>query len=211
MQDLFNRGLTRRSALRMLATTGGLAVVAACAPAAPPAATSAPAAQSTGTTPAAATKAAAPKTGGTLRVAISADPASLDGHLFAAGRFDTTWLIYDRLTEYDTGLTPQPRLAESWEVSSDYKRIKLNLRKGVTFHDGREFTSDDVKWNFLRVRDPKVGAGAFVNQSNWFSSFETPDKYTIILNSDQPRPLVFDFFERLNIPDKTLMSCPDPN
>src|SRR5712691_8480925 len=209
MENLFNRELTRRSALRLLATTGGLAVVAACAPAAPPAATSAPAAQPTGATPAAATKAAAPKTGGTLRVAIGADPASLDGHLFAAGRFDTTWLIYDRLTEYDLNLNPQPRLAESWDISGDFKRIKLNLRKGVTFHDGREFTSDDVKYNFLRVRDSKVGAGAFVNQSNWFSSFDTPDKSTIILNSEQPRPLVFDFFERLNMLDKNVMEGPD--
>ena len=70
-------------------------------------------------------------------------------------------------------------------MSSDSKRLKLNLRKGVTFHDGREFTSDDVKWNFLRVRDPKVGAGAFVGQSNWFSSFDTPDKNTIILKSER--------------------------
>src|SRR3982074_3764159 len=100
-------------------------------------------------------------------------------------------------------------LAESWEISSDPKRMKLSLRKGVTFHDGREFTSDDVKYNFLRVRDPKVGAGAFVNQSNWFSSFDTPDKNTIILNAEQPRPLVFDFFERLNMLDKNVMESPD--
>ena len=213
MDDLLHRGLTRRSALRLMATTGGLAVVAACAPqapSAPPAATVQPAAAPT---PAAsgATKpaAAAPRSGGTLRVAINADPAALDGHLFAAGRFDTTWLIYDRLTEYDLNVNPQPRLAESWETSSDFKRIKLNLRKGVTFHDGREFTSDDVKYNFLRVRDSKIGAGAFVNQSNWFSSFDTPDKNTIILNSEQPRPLVFDFFERLNMLDKNVMEGPD--
>jgi len=189
-----------------MVSTGGVAVIAACAPA-----TSAPpTAQPVVVTPAAAARAAtAPKSGGTLRVAISADPASLDGHLFAAGRFDTTWLIYDRLTEYDLNLKPQPRLAESWDISSDFKQIKLNLRKGVTFHDGREFTSDDVKYNFLRVRDPKVGAGAFVNQSNWFSSFDTPDKNTIILNAEQPRPLVFDFFERLNMLDKNVMEGPD--
>src|SRR5438067_2515394 len=114
MEDAMNHGFTRRAALRLLLSTGGVAVVAACAPAVPPAAT-APVSQ-----PATVTKpASGPKTGGTLRVAISADPASLDGHLFAAGRFDTTWLIYDRLTEYDTNVTPQPRLAESWEVSSD--------------------------------------------------------------------------------------------
>jgi peptide/nickel transport system substrate-binding protein len=206
-----SRGVTRRTALRLLASTGGVAVIAACTPAAPPAATSStPAARPAAVTPAAAAKpAAAPKSGGTLRVAISADPASLDGHLFAAGRFDTTWLIYDRLTEYDLNLKPQPRLAESWDISTDFKRIKLNLRKGVTFHDGREFTSDDVKYNFLRVRDPKVGAGAFVNQSNWFSSFDTPDKNTIVLTAEQPRPLVFDFFERLNMLDKNVMEGPD--
>ena len=206
-----SRGVTRRTALRLLASTGGVAVLAACTPAAPQAATSStPAARPAAVTPAAAAKpAAAPKSGGTLRVAISADPASLDGHLFAAGRFDTTWLIYDRLTEYDLNLKPQPRLAESWDISTDFKRIKLNLRKGVTFHDGREFTSDDVKYNFLRVRDPKVGAGAFVNQSNWFSSFDTPDKNTIVLTAEQPRPLVFDFFERLNMLDKNVMEGPD--
>ena len=162
----------RRSALRMLAALGGVTIVAACGPTVPsaaptsaapkPAATTPPAAAATTSAAAryrrhrAATAAAAPaatgapKTGGTLRVAISADPASLDGHLFAAGRFDTTWLIYDRLTEYDLKLKPQPMLAESWDVSSDNKSIKLNLRKGVTYHDGREFTSDDVKYNFLR-------------------------------------------------------------
>ena len=231
-ENLVPAALTRRAALRLLGGVGGVTLAAACGPAVPSAApppastaaagSTAPAASTpaavvttqpaTATQPVAATQPAAggtPKTGGTLRVAIGADPASLDGHLFAAGRFDTTWLIYDRLTEYDLSLKPQPMLAESWDVSSDYKSIKLNLRQGVTFHDGRDFTSDDVKYNFLRVRDPKVGAGAFVNQSNWFTSFDTPDKNTIILNSDQPRPLVFDFFERLNIVDKNIMEGPD--
>jgi peptide/nickel transport system substrate-binding protein len=204
--------IRRRTALRLLAG-GGVAIVAACAPTAPAAPATSVSVSSTPPPAAsvqpAAAGAAQPKTGGTLRVAISADPASLDGHLYANGRFDTTWLVYDRLTEYDLNLKPQPMLAESWDVSSDYKRIQLNLRKGVAFHDGREFTSDDVKYNFLRVRDPKIGAGAFVNQSNWFSSFDTPDKYTIVLNSEQPRPLAFDFFERLNMLDKNVMEGPD--
>ena len=50
-------------------------------------------------------------------------------------------------------------LAESWDVGTDYKQIKLNLRKGVQWHSGRELTSDDVKYNLLRAQDPKVGAG----------------------------------------------------
>ena len=62
--------------------------------------------------------------------------------------------------DYDDKLTPQPMLAESWDVSSDLTQIKLNLRKGVQFHTGREFTSDDVKYNLLRVRDPKVAGSS---------------------------------------------------
>jgi peptide/nickel transport system substrate-binding protein len=102
-------------------------------------------------------------------------------------------------------------LAESWEQSSDGKQVTLNLRKGVLFHDGREFTSDDVKYSLLRLRDPKVApiVGPLANQSAWWTTAETPDKYTIVLASDTPRPGVFDFFQYFTIVDKNLMDGPD--
>jgi peptide/nickel transport system substrate-binding protein len=140
------------------------------------------------------------------------DLATLDGHLTQGlTGFDTLWQVFDRLTAYDATLQPQPMLAESWDVAPDLRQFKLNLRKGVQFHSGREFTSDDVKWNLLRVRDPKVAAGGFVNQSNWFTSIETPDKSTVVLKSDQPRPAAFDFFEFLNMLDRESMEAPDAN
>jgi peptide/nickel transport system substrate-binding protein len=150
-----------------------------------------------------------PKTGGTLRSVLAAEIASLDGHVFAGGAADTIWLIYERLSAYDLHLQPQPVLAERWDTSADYKTISFHLRQGVMWHSGREFTSDDVKYNLLRVRDPKVGAGLFVNQSNWFTSIDTPDKYTVVLTSDQPRPLAFDLFERLYMLDKDTMEGPE--
>jgi peptide/nickel transport system substrate-binding protein len=100
-------------------------------------------------------------------------------------------------------------LAESWDVNSDARQVKLNLRKGVQFHSGREMTSDDVKYSILRVRDPKIGVAQYTAQSNWFQSVETPDKYTLVLKSDNPRPLMFDFFEVLNIADKDVVDGPD--
>ena len=116
---------------------------------------------------------------------------------------DFAWIgVFDRLTVYDDKLKPQPMLAESWDVSTDCKQIKLNLRKGVQFHSGREFTSDDVKYNLQRARDPKVGRGAVHRHGNWFTAIDTPDKYTVILKSDQPRPTMFDLFEFFNICDK---------
>ena len=177
--------LTRRAALGLFVSGAGIALLAACGPAtqpAPAAPTTAPApppAQPAPTAPpaaaaptapkpaAAATSvsaatsakpaAAQPKLGGTLRFAATADVPNLDGHQRSAALQDTVWMAYDRLIRYDENRKPQPMLAESWDVSSDCKQIKFNLRKGVQFHTGREFTSDDVKWNFSRVRDPKVG------------------------------------------------------
>ena len=46
-------------------------------------------------------------------------------------------------------------------------------------------------------------------QANWFTDFETPDKYTVILKSDQPRPVVFDWLEYLNIADRQTLEGPD--
>ncbi|HKE92796.1 MAG TPA: ABC transporter substrate-binding protein, partial [Povalibacter sp.] len=151
--------------------------------AAPAQATSVPAA------PAATPKpAAAPKSGGTLRFGQIGDLVNLDPH-FNQGSSENTWLPYDRLTTYDLSFQPHPMLAESWDVNSDATQVKLNLRKGVQFHSGREMTSDDVKYSILRVRDPKVGVAQYTAQSNWFQSVETPDKYTVVLKSDNPRPL----------------------
>ncbi|HEX8967720.1 MAG TPA: ABC transporter substrate-binding protein, partial [Chloroflexota bacterium] len=106
-------------------------------------------------------------------------------------------------------LQPQPQLAESWDLSTDGKQIKLNLRKNVQWHSGREFTSDDVRYNLLRVRDAKLQIPTLRNQSNWFTTIDTPDKFTVILTSDLPRPAIFDFFELFNQVDKDTMEGPD--
>jgi peptide/nickel transport system substrate-binding protein len=158
------------------------------------------------------TVASQPRSGGTLRAAITSDIAGLEPHISPPNAFETVWLVYDRLTAYDDKLNPQPALAESWETG-DFTSIKLNLRPGVQFHSGRELTSDDVKWNMQRVKDPNAGGQTVVvglkAQANWFTNFETPDKYTVILKSDQPRPAVFDWLEYLNIADRDSLEGPD--
>jgi peptide/nickel transport system substrate-binding protein len=100
-------------------------------------------------------------------------------------------------------------LAESWEASADAKQLTLHLRKGVQFHTGREFTSDDVKYNIQRTADPKVAGGQLAPLASWWTAVETPDKYTAVLRSDLPRPNAFDYFENLNIVDKDVVESPD--
>ena len=164
--------LQRRAVLRLVGVSGAAALLAACGQAAaPPAPTSAPvptaakpsatsAATSASVAAAAATSqpaAAQPKSGGTLRWGLLGNIVTLDGHNYAG----TTHIfhVFDRLIVLDDQLNWQPRLAESWDINKDFTQIKLSLRKGVQFHSGRELTSDDVVWNFNRVKDPSVGAG----------------------------------------------------
>ena len=149
-----------------------------------------------------------PKTGGILKQAYPLEVVSLDPMLKVQNDF--AWIgVFDRLTAYDDQLKPQPMLAESWEISTDAKQVKLNLRKGVQFHSGREMTSDDVKYSLQRAANPKVAAAQYTGMASWFSGVDTPDKYTAIFKSDLPRPTIFDLLEFLNICDKDTLEGPD--
>ncbi|MBV9322531.1 MAG: ABC transporter substrate-binding protein [Chloroflexi bacterium] len=183
---------------------------AAAATTAPAATTAAAPAATTPPAAAAPTAAANPnaKPGGTLRTGLLADISSLDGHLLQGPDNNSTWLALDRLTRYDDQLEPQPMLAESWKVSPNQDKITFKLRQGVQWHTGREFTSDDVKWNFNRIKDTTLAAGIWSNYANWFS-VDTPDKYTAVLTSDKPRPSMFDMFEYFNMLDPVTMQGPD--
>ncbi|HLZ28634.1 MAG TPA: ABC transporter substrate-binding protein [Chloroflexota bacterium] len=224
--------MTRRTALTLLISTASASLMAACSSPAPaqPTSQSAPAASTS--KPAAATLTSAvataaptqtaaqptattapdaqtqPKSGGTLRAAIQTDLPNVDPHYNAPSAYDALWVAFDRLIHMDEKLQPQPMLAESWDVTPDYKQVTLHLRKGVQFSTGRELTSDDVKYNFMRVRDPKVGGGGWVTFSNWWT-IDTPDKYTVVLASDTPRPLVFDNLETFNIIDQVTAEGPN--
>jgi peptide/nickel transport system substrate-binding protein len=200
-----HRVISRRLALKLVASSSGAVLVAACSSPVPQAAV-------TQIAPTAATTqqaAAAPRSGGTLRIGLAAEPANVDGHIRTPGSDLTYWLAFDRLIDYDQKAQPQPELAESWEVAPDFKSVTFHLRKGVTYHSGREFTSDDVKWNFMRVRDPKLAGSTLGAYSLWWTAIDTPDKYTITLRSEQSRPTMFDTLQLFNMLDQVSMEGPD--
>jgi peptide/nickel transport system permease protein/peptide/nickel transport system substrate-binding protein len=98
-----------------------------------------------------------PKKGGILRISASANPSSLDPATGGAGS-DHAFLftMFDTLTEWEfETLKPRPGLAESWSYA-DPKTFVLNIRPGVTFHDGTPLDAEAVKFNLERNKtDPK--------------------------------------------------------
>ncbi len=225
------RRMSRRRVVGLLISGAGVALLAACGQGVPnagqgAAATSAPVAAMTAAAPAA-TPATSPtaistvgvvvpapqaqgqaKSGGILRMGIVGDLPSLDGNDFGPA-FDVTYPIFNDLGQQDEKLNLSPELGESFDLSSDFRSLKINLRKGVQFHSGRELTSDDVRWQIERSNDPKVSSGVLRAFRILLSSVETPDKYTVIIRSDQPWPAIADYIHVLNILDQQAMAQPD--
>ena len=101
---------------------------------------------------------AAVKGGGSLSVAIFADPLTFDPHL--AGNLQgraTTQAIHDTLLTVDEDGRLAPNLALSWEWK-DGKTIVMKLREGVKFHDGTDFDAEAVRYNIERIRNPDTGS-----------------------------------------------------
>ena len=56
----------------------------------------------------------------------------------------STELVFEQLIGWDKEQRPSPMLATSWKMAKNKRSIVLNLRKNVYWHDGKQFTADDV-------------------------------------------------------------------
>jgi peptide/nickel transport system substrate-binding protein len=124
--------------------------------------------------------------GGTLRVGVQGDPAELDPALVV---LDAASLIidqvYEGLAHEDPALVPKPRLAESWEISDDGLTYTFALRQGVTFHNGREMTADDVLYSIQRVMNPD-NASPWKEYTSSIDTIEAPDASTVVITLKNP-------------------------
>src|SRR5687768_7473742 len=67
-------------------------------------------------------------------------------------------IIFSALVRPDENLRPVPDLALSWTTSEDGLEYTFNLKPGVKWHDGENFTANDVKFTFDQIRDVKSGS-----------------------------------------------------
>ena len=127
----------------------------------------------------------AQKRGGTLVIGLEADP----GHFNLIVKPGTTVQvpavnIYNKLITLDFNLNPKPELAKSWEVKDGGKTLIFHLRKGVKFHDGKEMTSEDVKFSLEKCLPYNPRSRVFWKPVA--EKVEAPDKYTVVVRLKKP-------------------------
>lgn len=142
-------------------------------------------------------KAADPKAkrGGTLRYGILSAPAHFDVHQSGTvSNMAAQGPMYDNLIRRDPrdGQTIIPDLAYKWDISPDGKVYTFYLRQGVKFHDGADFTAEDVQATYARIIWPPKGVS--IPRTPLFSAvneIRIVDPHTIEFRLSEPRPTTF--------------------
>ncbi|MCB9638306.1 MAG: hypothetical protein H6727_05265 [Myxococcales bacterium] len=85
-------------------------------------------------------------------------PPSVLNPIFAEDMYSVraTELIFESLIGWDKDQKPAPMLATEWSVAPDKKSITMTLRKGVKWHDGKDFSSDDVEFTIRTMTSRKT-------------------------------------------------------
>jgi peptide/nickel transport system substrate-binding protein len=122
----------------------------------------------------------------TLKVALDADPVSLDPHVqLSGGMLQLSHWCFDPLVRWTKEMTFEPRLATKWE-RLDPLTIRFYLRKGVKFHSGNTFTAKDVKWSFDRMKTSVDFKGLLEP----FEGVTILDDYTVDIKTKKPYALL---------------------
>jgi peptide/nickel transport system substrate-binding protein len=189
-----DRGLTLFVLLSLI-----LPALAACAPAAPPPATSvAPTAPPTtgpvsapaptSVSPTAQPAAPVPKRGGTYTEAATADAVSFHpyttvdtaSHSYQGSVYGGDLWRYNPKT-----LVPEPDAAESWTISDDKLTYTFKLRGDLKWSDGTPMTSADYKFAFDNASKPE-NKYPYISNLELIASYEALDPQTIVIKMEEP-------------------------
>jgi peptide/nickel transport system substrate-binding protein len=139
-----------------------------------------------------------PVRGGVLTVLLDPEPPTLLTLTTTAGvSLYTSSKTNEGLLTYDFDLNPKPQLAIGWSVSPDGLEYTFNLRPGVRWHDGKEFSAADVAFSIATLKNVHPRArGTFANVAD----IRAPDPLTVVLALSRPAPYLLTAFAASETP-----------
>ncbi len=140
-------------------------------------------------------------TTGYLVAALNADIQTADVQKTSKD-YEVPFNIFDRLVDVEVDADGNskivPSLAESWDISDDGLEYTFHLRQGVKFHNGNDFTAEDVAYTFHRMLTVEGGVNTeFIDQikgadellageTDTLEGVEVVDDYTIKVTLKEP-------------------------
>ena len=131
-----------------------------------------------------------PATAAGISIAMAAEVTSIDPHYHVlTPNLNISEHIFDTLIGRDETQRLKPALALSWRPIDD-NTWEFRLRPGVKFHDGSDFSAEDVKFSIERPATVKNSPSAFTIYTRPIKSIQIVDPLTIRLRTEGPYPLI---------------------
>ncbi len=122
-----------------------------------------------------------------LRIAFADPVSSLDPQLNNnAGDRSVDMFFFDLLVNNNDNAL-QPGLAVSWRAV-DPLTWEFTLRQGVRWHDGQDFTADDVVFSYARAPNVPGSVASFANYLRTIASVEATGPYALRIRTKEPNP-----------------------
>src|SRR5258707_15721355 len=129
-----------------------------------------------------------PRRGGVFNVHYGAEQRQLNPSIKPPpGVYIIGGKIQENLVDLDANGQPVGVLAESWEASPDGQTVTFKLRKGITWHDGKPFTSADVEFTAMNMWKKILNYGSTLQL--FLTAVQTPNAETAIFKYERPMPL----------------------
>ena len=124
-----------------------------------------------------------------LTIGLASEPTAIDPHFHNLGPNNAMARhIFDRLILQNELQQLNPGLAVSWKPIDDLT-WEFKLREGVKFHDGSDFTADDVVCTWERAPNVPNSPSSFATYTKG-KTVEKVDDYTVHFKSAAPYPLM---------------------
>lgn len=145
-----------------------------------------------------------PQKGGTITGAMHTAPSGQFNPLFYEEAYEANILdfVFSTLFSQNNELEFEPSIGKEWELNEDQTELTVHLEEGVKWHDGEDFTAEDVVFTYQTIADPDyVTAGGIrtyyatqlkgyeeynSGETDEFEGVEAVDDHTVVFKFAEP-------------------------